>query len=136
MVHFTNEVLIMMLNLSVLCNFFIYAVRFICMSYDCVIKSATIYMCENNGADQLRGNHEADQRFCFRYTDNTLFFLNTIFQTYIDFLSLHSPVCVEPGRKPKLLVLSRGGSLSLLIITWYCIHTNRRRTGGHNAILS
>ena len=27
---------------------------------------------ENKGADQLRGNREADQRLCFRYTDSTI----------------------------------------------------------------
>ena len=27
-------------------------------------------LCENKGADQLRGNREADQRLCFRYTDS------------------------------------------------------------------
>ena len=27
-------------------------------------------LCENKGADQLRGNHEADQRLCFRYMDS------------------------------------------------------------------
>ena len=32
----------------------------------------TIYIGENKGADQLRGNREADQRFCFRYTDSTI----------------------------------------------------------------
>ena len=26
---------------------------------------------ENKDADQLRGNREADQRLCFRYTDST-----------------------------------------------------------------
>ena len=26
---------------------------------------------ENKGADQLRGNREADQRLCLRYTDST-----------------------------------------------------------------
>ena len=31
----------------------------------------TICICENKGADQLRGNREADQRLCFRYTDST-----------------------------------------------------------------
>ena len=30
----------------------------------------TICICENKGADQLRGNREADQRLCFRYTDS------------------------------------------------------------------
>ena len=32
----------------------------------------TICICENKDADQLRGNREADQRLCFRYTDSTL----------------------------------------------------------------
>ena len=32
----------------------------------------TICKCENKGADQLRGNREADQRLCFRYTDSTI----------------------------------------------------------------
>ena len=31
----------------------------------------TICICENKGADQLRGNREADQRLCFRYSDST-----------------------------------------------------------------
>ena len=30
-------------------------------------------ICENKDADQLRGNREADQRLCFRYTDRTRF---------------------------------------------------------------
>ena len=29
-------------------------------------------LCENKGADQLRGNREADQRLCFRYSDSTV----------------------------------------------------------------
>ena len=29
-------------------------------------------ICENKDADQLRGNREADQRLCFRYTDSTI----------------------------------------------------------------
>ena len=32
----------------------------------------TICIGENKGADQLRGNHEADQRLCFRYSDRTI----------------------------------------------------------------
>ena len=32
----------------------------------------TICICENKGADQLRGNREADQHLCFRYTYSTL----------------------------------------------------------------
>ena len=29
-------------------------------------------ICKNKNADQLRGNREADQRLCFRYTDSTI----------------------------------------------------------------
>ena len=32
----------------------------------------TICKGENKGADQLRGNFEADQRLCFRYSDSTI----------------------------------------------------------------
>ena len=32
----------------------------------------TICIGENKDADQLRGNREADQRLCFRYTDSTI----------------------------------------------------------------
>ena len=32
----------------------------------------TIYIGENKDADQLRGNREADQRICFRYSDSTI----------------------------------------------------------------
>ena len=33
------------------------------------MRKPTICICENKGADQLRGNREADQLLCFRYTD-------------------------------------------------------------------
>ena len=29
-------------------------------------------ICENKDADQLRGDREADQRLCFRYTDSAI----------------------------------------------------------------
>ena len=61
----------------------------------------TICICENKGADQLRGNREADQRLCFRYSDSTLlFYLNPKFQASSSFLCLYRSVCVRPGRKP------------------------------------
>ena len=37
-----------------------------------VRKPDFCYACENKDADQLRGNREADQRLCFRYTDSTI----------------------------------------------------------------
>ena len=52
-------------------------------SFKIIFQVATIYMSrivrkpdfclgENKGADQLRGNREADQRLCFRYSDSTI----------------------------------------------------------------
>ena len=35
------------------------------------VRKPTICLCENKDADQLRGDREADQRLCFRYTDST-----------------------------------------------------------------
>ena len=37
-----------------------------------VMRKPDFCICENKDADQLRGNHEADQRLCFRYTDSTI----------------------------------------------------------------
>ena len=40
--------------------------------WSCRMGNPTICIGENKGADQLRGNREADQRLCFRYTDSTI----------------------------------------------------------------
>ena len=37
-----------------------------------VIRKPAFFICEINDADQLRGNREADQRLCIRYTDCTI----------------------------------------------------------------
>ena len=37
-----------------------------------VLRKPDFCICENKDADQLRGNREADQRLCFRYTDSTI----------------------------------------------------------------
>ena len=72
----------------------------------------TICICENEGADQLRGNREADQRLCFRAKRvvQSLYFLNAKFHASSCFLLLHRPVCVGPVRKPLCCVFPRGGS--------------------------
>ena len=36
------------------------------------MRKLAFCICENKYADQLRGNREADQRLCFRYTDSTI----------------------------------------------------------------
>ena len=72
---------------------------------------------ENKGADQLRGNREADQRLCFRYSDSKfLFYLNPKFQASGSFLSLYRSVYVGPGRKPRRPVFSRRGSFYVAIL--------------------
>ena len=35
-------------------------------------KTNDLHICENKDADQLRGDREADQRLCFRYTDRKI----------------------------------------------------------------
>ena len=37
-----------------------------------VMRKPAFCICEREDADQLRGNREADQRLCFRYTDSTI----------------------------------------------------------------
>ena len=37
-----------------------------------IMRKQTFCRCENKDEDQLRGNHEADQYLCFRYTDSTI----------------------------------------------------------------
>ena len=36
------------------------------------MRKSAFCIYENKDADQLRGNCEADQRLCFRYTDSTI----------------------------------------------------------------
>ena len=36
------------------------------------MRKPAFCICENKDADQLRGNHKADQRLCFRYIDSTM----------------------------------------------------------------
>ena len=70
----------------------------------------TICIGENKGADQLRGNCEADQRLCFRYSDSTIPLL------LIQNFKLLALFCDCTGRFVSdlfgntLLVFPRGGS--------------------------
>ena len=71
----------------------------------------TICIGENKGADQLRGNREADQRLCFRYSDSTI---PPLLKSEISSFWLFS-VTVQVGMcrtcsDTTLLVFPRGGS--------------------------
>ena len=50
----------------------------------------------NKAADQLRSNCEADQRLCFHFTVQFLYFLNPTFLASSRLLCLYSSVCVGP----------------------------------------
>ena len=63
------------------------------------MRKPTICIGENKAADQLCSN-----------LLQSFFFFNPKFQVSSLLLWLYRPVCVGPGRKPKLLVLSRTGS--------------------------
>ena len=57
------------------------------------MRKPAFCICENKDADQLRGNHEADQRLCFRYIDSTISLLSKY-----EISSLWpSSVTVQPG---------------------------------------
>ena len=58
-----------------------------------VVRKPAFCICENKDADQLRGNREADQRLCFRYTDSTILLLP---KSKISSLQ-PSSVAVQPG---------------------------------------
>ena len=43
-----------------------------CILMSRVVRKPAFCICENKDADQLRGNREADQRLCFRYSDGMI----------------------------------------------------------------
>ena len=77
-------------------------------------------ICKNKEADQLRGNHEADQRLCFHYIEivQSLYFIYTKFQASSHLLWLCSPVCVGPDQKHRRPVFSRGSHFSISVFLY------------------
>ena len=71
------------------------------------MRKPAFCICENKDADQLRGEREADQRLCFRYTDTTIPLLS---KSEISSLKLHNLGCVVPGRIPRRPKFSERGS--------------------------
>ena len=52
-------------------------------------------MGENKDADQLRGNREADQRLCFRYTDSTFppLLIPKLSRFYVSSVTVQAGLC-------------------------------------------
>ena len=63
----------------------------------------TICIGENKGADQLRGNREADQHLCFRYTDSTISLLlkSGISSSYPSTVAAQAGLCQTWSETPK-----------------------------------
>ena len=76
-----------------------------------VVRKPDVCICENKDADQLRGNREADQRLCFRYTDSTISLLPKYEISSLQPSSVAvQPGLCGPGRKPRRPVFSERGS--------------------------
>ena len=77
------------------------------------IGKPTICIGENKDADQLRGNREADQRLCFRYTDSTIPLLPKceISSFYLFFVTVQPDLC-QTCSETTLLVFPRDGSFN------------------------
>ena len=59
------------------------------------MRTPVFCICENKGADQLRGNCTADQRHCFAAKIvQFLYFLNPKFQASSQYLWLYSSIFV------------------------------------------
>ena len=90
-----------------------------------IMRKPTFCICENKDADQLRGNREADQRFCFRYLDSMIPLLS---KSEISSL-WPSSVAVQPGlcrtrSETRMLVFSRRGSyvhVFISLVTRRCL---------------
>ena len=71
----------------------------------------TICIGENKDADQLRGNSEADQRLCFRYSDSTIHLpLKSEISSFWLFSVLVQAGLCRTCLESTLLVFSRDGS--------------------------
>ena len=82
-----------------------YCAQYISYSHmSLVMRKPAFCICENNDADQLRGNREADQCLCFRYTDSTILQLPK------------SKISVGPGRKSRRPVGSYENNFDVFIV--------------------
>ena len=89
-----------------------------CPKMRLVMRKPAVCICQNKDAVQLRGNREADQRLCFRYTDSTItLLLKSEIQASSHLLWLYNPVRVGPRRKSRRPVFSQRGSNTLKVKT-------------------
>ena len=75
-------------------------------------------LCENKGADQLRGNCGADQCLCFRNTDSTISLLlkSEISNFYLASVTVQAGLC-RTWSEPKLLISHAQAQMCTLRLT-------------------
>ena len=75
-----------------------------------VVRKPAFCICENKDADQLRGNREADQRLCFRYTASTIPLLSKyeISSLYPSCVVVQPGLCGTWSETPKQVFSQRG----------------------------
>ena len=73
-----------------------------------VVRGPDFCICEKKDADQLRGNHEADRRLCFRYADSTIPLLpkSEVSGLWLSSVAVRTGLC----RRPRGPVFSERGS--------------------------
>ena len=98
-----------------------------------VMRKPTICICENKDADQLRGNHKADQRLCFHYKDCT-----TPLLPKSEISSFYQPsVVVQPGLCRTLSEPAKSGFLRTRLIfhTSLNMATSQSHSGGDQNLI-
>ena len=85
--------------------------KFMTSIFEPLHEKPTICIGENKATDQLRGDREADQRLCFRYTDSTIPLLpkSEILSFWPASVTVQAGLC-QACSEPKLLVFSHLGS--------------------------
>ena len=78
------------------------------------MRKPAFCICENKDADELRGNREADQRLCFRYSDSMIPLLS---KSKISRL-LPSSVTAQPGLYRTWSETPKNGFLRTRLIEW------------------
>ena len=82
-----------------------------------VVRKPALCICENKDADQLRGNHEADQHLCFRFIDSTIPLLpkSKISSLYLFLMAVQPGLCGTRSKNQKTAFLT---TIRLIFKSW------------------